>query len=285
MRRVVRRAAVGHVPRPHVCGFSTLTLAKAKEVLELSPSKFASTDDVKSAYRRLALHLHPDKSREAGSSERFRELQQGYEVALEAAKYGESMHPKTIFPKYRKDVSSMENRKNNAQETMKDFVRNPEAFMQAQARARAYDDAMRQKFEASTEAHYRMASAESNISYQKRELRGGWVEETWQSKRATAETGFKEITSTRLRITEPKNQYNRGFVSGGFFGESEYEEWIGYNGVKRRKTHKHLPSRFNLAQKTFGQTPFSSMEERRCAIEMFGSPPVIFKVACSYLPF
>ncbi|MDA0175675.1 chaperone protein DnaJ, partial [Solirubrobacter taibaiensis] len=48
------------------------------EVLGLS--KGASTDEIKKAYRRLAKKYHPDVSKEENAIEKFKEVQEAYEV-------------------------------------------------------------------------------------------------------------------------------------------------------------------------------------------------------------
>ena len=52
------------------------------EVLELA--RDADGDAVRKAYRRLALVWHPDKCREPGADERFKEIQQAYETLSDA---------------------------------------------------------------------------------------------------------------------------------------------------------------------------------------------------------
>lgn len=46
----------------------------------LGVSKTASQSDVKRAYRRLAKELHPDRNKGAGAEERFKEVQEAYDV-------------------------------------------------------------------------------------------------------------------------------------------------------------------------------------------------------------
>ncbi|MFH1617415.1 MAG: molecular chaperone DnaJ [Candidatus Margulisiibacteriota bacterium] len=46
----------------------------------LGVSKNASADEVKSAYRRLARQYHPDVSKEAGAAEKFKEINEAYQV-------------------------------------------------------------------------------------------------------------------------------------------------------------------------------------------------------------
>ncbi len=46
----------------------------------LGVSRNASQDDIKKAYRRLALQYHPDRNKEPGAEERFKEINEAYEV-------------------------------------------------------------------------------------------------------------------------------------------------------------------------------------------------------------
>lgn len=46
----------------------------------LGVGRNATADDIKKAYRRLAMQYHPDRNKEAGSSDRFKEVTAAYEV-------------------------------------------------------------------------------------------------------------------------------------------------------------------------------------------------------------
>src|SRR6201998_2440626 len=52
----------------------------------LGVARDASADDIKRAYRRLARKYHPDVSKEANAEERFKEMQEAYEVLKDPEK-------------------------------------------------------------------------------------------------------------------------------------------------------------------------------------------------------
>ncbi len=54
------------------------------EILGLN--KNATTSEIKSAYRKLALKFHPDKNKSADAEERFKEINEAYEVLSDAEK-------------------------------------------------------------------------------------------------------------------------------------------------------------------------------------------------------
>jgi len=62
------------------------------------------------------------------------------------------------------------------------------------------------------------------------------------------------------------------------WAESEHEEWLGDDGATpRRRTLKVMPRRFALAQKTYGDAPFTSPQERAAAVDEFGTFAVTAK--------
>lgn len=52
----------------------------------LGVSKSASADDIKKAYRKLALEWHPDRNKTAGANDKFKEINEAYAVLSDAKK-------------------------------------------------------------------------------------------------------------------------------------------------------------------------------------------------------
>src|SRR5919112_2571823 len=54
----------------------------------LGVNRSASDDDIKKAYRRLALQYHPDRNKEPEAIERFKEATEAYQVLSDSEKRG-----------------------------------------------------------------------------------------------------------------------------------------------------------------------------------------------------
>lgn len=66
----------------------------------LGLSRGAADDDIKKAYRKFALKYHPDKNKEPGAEEKFKEVAEAYEILSDPKK-------KDIFDKYGEDGLKM----------------------------------------------------------------------------------------------------------------------------------------------------------------------------------
>merc|ERR1712107_98064 len=62
----------------------------------LGVSRGASDDEIKKAYRKLALKYHPDKNQSPGAEERFKEICEAYDVLSDSRK-------KQIYDQYVED--------------------------------------------------------------------------------------------------------------------------------------------------------------------------------------
>ncbi len=54
----------------------------------LGVSRSASEDEIKQAYRKLAKKYHPDVNKDPGAEEKFKQIQNAYQQALDYKKHG-----------------------------------------------------------------------------------------------------------------------------------------------------------------------------------------------------
>src|SRR3712207_9549254 len=52
----------------------------------LGVGRSASEDEIRKAYRRLALQYHPDRNKDAGAAEQFKEVKEAYEILSDGEK-------------------------------------------------------------------------------------------------------------------------------------------------------------------------------------------------------
>ena len=56
-------------------------MAEKRDYYEvLGVQRIASKDEIKDAYRKLAMQFHPDRNKEAGAEEKFKEISEAYAV-------------------------------------------------------------------------------------------------------------------------------------------------------------------------------------------------------------
>jgi DnaJ-class molecular chaperone len=68
----------------------------------LNITKGSTDDEIKKAYRKLALKYHPDKNKQPGAEEKFKEVAEAYEILSDPQK-------KEIFDKYGEEGLKMGN--------------------------------------------------------------------------------------------------------------------------------------------------------------------------------
>lgn len=62
------------------CGIEDMTTQKRDYYEVLGVSKNASAEDLKSAFRKLALKYHPDRNKDKGAEEKFKEINEAYQI-------------------------------------------------------------------------------------------------------------------------------------------------------------------------------------------------------------
>ena len=61
-------------------------MAKSDYYTTLGVNRDASEEDIKKAYRKLAMKHHPDRNSDKGSEDKFKEAKEAYEVLTDARK-------------------------------------------------------------------------------------------------------------------------------------------------------------------------------------------------------
>jgi len=61
-------------------------MAKRDYYTTLGVNRDATEDDIKKAYRRLAMKHHPDRNADKGSEDKFKEAKEAYEILSDARK-------------------------------------------------------------------------------------------------------------------------------------------------------------------------------------------------------
>jgi len=77
--------------RSFAAGHETIPLATAKSILQLPADGFVSPKEVKDAYRRRSMDLHPDRNKgnEEEAAEQFKDLKKSLDVAYASAEHEE----------------------------------------------------------------------------------------------------------------------------------------------------------------------------------------------------
>jgi len=83
----------------------------------LGINKSATADEIKKAYRKLAVKYHPDKNKEDGAADKFKEIAEAYSVLGDEKKRNEHDAPKFNYGRSR-----------NSDFSFDDFVRSNESF-------------------------------------------------------------------------------------------------------------------------------------------------------------
>jgi DnaJ-class molecular chaperone len=67
---------------------------------ELGLNRFATSNDIRTAYKRLALRWHPDRNKAKDAEEKFKKIKQAYDVLIDEKRRKEyDQQQNTIFEK------------------------------------------------------------------------------------------------------------------------------------------------------------------------------------------
>ena len=70
----------------HLSGVRAVSIMVKNYYKILGVNKTASEDDIKKAYKKMALKFHPDKNKEPDAEEKFKEIAEAYEVLSDRGK-------------------------------------------------------------------------------------------------------------------------------------------------------------------------------------------------------
>jgi len=78
------------------------------DILQLKPS--ATKNDIRRAYRRLALKWHPDRNHSQEAEERFKEINEAYHVLMDSGKRGQYDEARTQKRQWKESFTSQQAR-------------------------------------------------------------------------------------------------------------------------------------------------------------------------------
>jgi curved DNA-binding protein CbpA len=110
----------------------------------LQVSRIASAEEIKTAFRKLAMQYHPDKN--PGNEENFRSILEAYDVLIDPDKRRKYDSGRHYFDNYKKNTSANKTTKNK----QKDYSFTEEDLKQRQEFAKRYREQYRKKQEQET---------------------------------------------------------------------------------------------------------------------------------------